>query len=174
VESNGQRRENKKFEKVKSLIPPGNEILDLVAADMNQDGFTDFALVLRNENENTNGDELRPLLIVAGNKNGEFKLLQRNDSVVLCKNCGGVFGDPFQSITFTDGLLAVEHNVGNNLRWSRNISFRFDQDLQEFILNDDASYSYQRASSSKQVTTTGKKEEDGKRLFRDFSFTKYR
>ena len=173
-DANGQGKGNKQLDKVKLLIPPGNEILDVVSGDMNADGFTDYAMVLRNENEDNNGDELRPLLLITGNKSGELTLLQRNDSVVLCKNCGGVFGDPFQQITFKNGMLLIENNIGSNWRWSRNISFKYDSFLQDFVLNDDTSFSYQKYNSNKQTAVLTTADEQSKQLFRNFSFMKNR
>ena len=165
---------NKKLDKVKQFIPPAYEILDALSGDMNADGFTDYIMVLRNENEDINGDELRPLLIIAGNRNGQLSLLERNDSVVLCKNCGGVFGDPFERLTFKDGLLRVEHNVGNNWRWSRDISFKYDDRLHEFVLNNDAFSSYDKSNSNKQTAVLTPQAEDNKSLFKNFSFRKTR
>jgi hypothetical protein len=169
---NLRAQKGKEFDKIKSFIPPSYQILDLIAGDMNQDNLNDYALVLKSVDEDVNGNELRPLLIITGARNGNFTLLERNDSVVLCRNCGGIFGDPFQQLSFKNGLLKVENSVGSTWKWSRDISFRYDNTLKTFVLNDDTFSSDKKYASHKETAVLIKNGEDGKKLFKNFSFVK--
>jgi hypothetical protein len=36
---------------------------------------------------------------------------------VLCRQCGGVFGDPFESLDINRGVLVLNHYAGSNWRW---------------------------------------------------------
>lgn len=161
----------KEWEKIKSFIPLGYKLLDLVSGDLNEDGFVDFAIVLKNQNEDNNGDALRPLLLITGSKHNKLTLRERNDSVVLCKNCGGIFGDPFQSVTIKEGVLSVKHNVGSSWRWGRTISFIYDIALEEFVLNSDIKVSYHEFKNNLPAPAANK-EIENHQSFRSYSFAK--
>lgn len=61
---------------------------------------------------------MRPLLLYNVAEDGSQKLEVRNDSVVLCLTCGGIFGDPFEGVEFKDDSLLIYHYGGSNRRWS--------------------------------------------------------
>ena len=48
-----------------------------------------------------------PLFVLACTSTGKFKLIARNDSVVLCKSCGGILGDPYQGIAIKNGYSSL-------------------------------------------------------------------
>jgi len=56
---------------------------------------------------NLSDEIVRPLLILLGKKGGGFSLYARNVSVFLCRNCGGMFGDPFEGITIKGQVFFV-------------------------------------------------------------------
>ena len=71
-------------------------------------------------------DEIpRPLFILKEGEPGIFKTLVRNDSVVMCGSCGGVFGDPVDNIVAEEGSFTVYHMGGSRFRWTRNIKFEY-------------------------------------------------
>ena len=69
-------------------------------------------------------DTARHLLIIQGEKDGTFKIVANNDSIVLCFGCGGVFGDPYAGITVKDNYFSIEHYGGSAWRWTRIITFK--------------------------------------------------
>ena len=111
-----------KSNKFDSYIPPNYRIMDLSSADLNNDHYIDYVLVLQSIGEAWDGNEARPLLIILGSAKERFSLLARNDNIVLPKNGGGVFGDPYKGLSLKNGYIAVEHSVGVNWKWDRIIS----------------------------------------------------
>jgi hypothetical protein len=120
---------------IQSFIPKNFKLLDSASGDFNQDGNKDVVLIL---DSNQTGDT-RPLLILLGNSNKQFTLFARNDSVVLCKFCGGVCCDPYSHVVIKKEYFSIEQYGGdNNERWTRVITFKFDKIANQFVLHKDA------------------------------------
>ena len=66
----------------------------------------------------------RLLVILFGTEKGYFQS-ERSPSALLCKYCGGVFGDPFAGITIANNVLSIFHYGGSAWRWSIIDKFRF-------------------------------------------------
>lgn len=117
-----------------SLIPCGWSILEdfdgeLVKAegDLNKDGITDIAVVI----ESTEEDEEAPpraLLIAFGNNDGTYTLSIISDKVILKRDEGGTWGDPFESLSIDRGSVLVSDYGGSNWRWYNKYRFRFQDD----------------------------------------------
>src|SRR5436190_14825570 len=110
---------------LKTFVPKGFKILDSAKCDINQDGFTDYIVVLKNDNEAVGTEYSRPLLIIEGQKSNILKLAAKNDRLVLCFDCGGVFGDPYAAITVKKNYFSIEHYGGSNERWTRVVTFKY-------------------------------------------------
>lgn len=118
---------------VANFIPPRYGILahSRTSGDLNRDGRADLALVLRPLEEDTTthpDDDLpaRLLLVLFGTPTG-YSLADQTDRAVLCKSCGGMYGDPFQGLTIEKGTLSIAHYGGSNWRWRINSKFRYQQ-----------------------------------------------
>jgi hypothetical protein len=103
---------------IQNFIPAGYVLLDSASGDLNRDSYRDLVLVLKKNREEDSVDVPRPLLLLLGSAAG-YSLAGRNDNVVLCYSCGGVFGDPYQGITIKNGYFSIEHYGGSNWRWTR-------------------------------------------------------
>lgn len=159
-----------KANKITSFIPSGYSVLDSRTGDLNKDNYPDAILILKAKEEETNEDLARPLLLLEGTASGNYKLLARNDSVVLCKGCGGIFGDPYDGITIKNGYFSVEHYGGSSWRWTRIITFKYDLKSQSFKLHRDAGVSYHNiAPKIKMETVVHNKEDFGKVRFEEFN-----
>src|SRR4030095_14481247 len=122
----------------RSFIPAGYDTLyeGVARGDLNKDGIEDIAMVLGGKWENQENwmekeaeDSTLPkrkLLILFGGKDG-YKKAGTGDKVILCKECGGVFGDPFAGIEIKNGLLTIYHYGGSSWRWSYTHKFRYQQ-----------------------------------------------
>ena len=155
-----------------SFVAPGFSILDSASGDINKDGKKDLIVILKNNLEEDNGDSTRPLLILLGNERNKYDLGGRNDSVVLCKACGGVFGDPYAGMTVKNNFFSIEHYGGSNWRWTRIITFRYDLKLKQVLLHRDAGESFHTSDPNKTITTVHNKEDFGKLLFPNYSYNK--
>src|SRR5436309_2057527 len=94
------------------FLPKGYAILDTASGDLNFDNFQDLILVLTTIGEDTARDAddyKRPLLILLGHADKSFSLAARNDDVVYCFQCGGVFGDPYDGVDIKSGFFTVHH-----------------------------------------------------------------
>lgn len=66
---------------------------------------------------------VRPLLLYRVGAHGERTRVLRNDSLVLCDECGGVFGDPYEGISFERDTLKLRHYGGSAWRWASEHAF---------------------------------------------------
>ncbi len=111
---------NEKFIK---FVPENYTVLDSAQADFNKDGLMDVALVI--EKMNTD-DEERAILILQKYKAG-YVINTLNKTTLYCKTCGGIFGDPYNGITFNQNILKVHNYGGSSWRWSNTHIFRYQK-----------------------------------------------
>ena len=65
--------------------------------------------------------------------NGRWELWKSSRTAVLADNAGGVWGDPFSSLSITKGRLIIEHYGGSNWRWSTTDIYRFQNNAFQLI-----------------------------------------
>jgi len=124
-------------------VPGGWEIMDTMTGDLNRDKYSDLLIVLSRVGEFGNDSDLvRPLLILTGNSAGELIFRERNDNVVLCYHCGGVMGDPYDGLAIRNGYFSVQHYGGSSWRWSKIITFRYNESQKTWFLHRDAGESF--------------------------------
>ena len=157
---------------LRSFIPADYSILDSASGDMNKDGRRDLLVILKNNHEENNGDIVRPLLVLMGGEKKLYELAARNDSVVLCKGCGGVFGDPYAGMTVKNNFFSIEHYGGSNWRWTRIITFRYDVKTGKIYLHKDAGDSFHVDDPGKTKPYSYTKEDYEKLLFSNYSYDK--
>lgn len=125
---------NKTGKHSESFVPKGWEIIGQTKGDINKDGLEDFMLAIKDIEEDMNDDKeySRLLLVLFGTKDKLLTLYVSTGKAILCKRCGGVFGDPFQSLVLKDGELSIEHFGGSTERWGITDFFRWNG--KDFIL----------------------------------------
>ena len=163
---------NKSFGQYKDFrqfVPKDFTILDSSSGDLNRDGIKDMVMILKNKFEKFNYDTTRPLILLQGNKNGQFRLISRNDHVVLCLGCGGVFGDPYQGITIKKGFFSIEHYGGSGWRWTRIVTFKYNAVKKQFYLHKDAGQSWHSSDPNQSTENIFNKEGYGKLHFEQYS-----
>jgi hypothetical protein len=144
-------------------------LLDSASGDINKDGIRDLVMVLKNKlEENKDTETTRPLLLLVGNGKGLYRLFARNDSVVLCKQCGG-FDDPYQGISIKKGVFSINHYGGLTWKWTRIITFRYNSDKKQFILYRDAGISFASYDPDKTIDIFNNKERFNKVSFSMYS-----
>src|SRR5689334_6240281 len=84
---------------VQPFVEKNTTVLAVERGDLNRDTREDAILVL----EPADPDQPRPLLILVRNEKGTLRLTKRSAKAVLCRNCGGIMGDPFQGISIGKG-----------------------------------------------------------------------
>lgn len=143
---------------VARFVLPGYEVLDFASGDLNRDEFpTDVVLALHKTDEAD--DDLRPLLLLLRGPDGRLKFAARNDNVVMCKGCGGAFGDPWSGIVIKDGYFSAEHYGGSSARWTHIVTFGYDAEKPGWLLHKVGGDSFM-VSDPDTVETTVKTVED--------------
>lgn len=114
---------------INAFVPAHWEIMEQAKGDLNNDGIPDAALVLKDKAENQTGIDTenipRLLVIIFGVQGGGYTLSAAKKDAILCKTCGGVFGDPFSGIKITRGTVVIDHYGGSRDRWGYTHRWRF-------------------------------------------------
>lgn len=124
---------------LKAFIPAGCDTLGTAIGDLNKDGMPDLAVAIYDKAEADSMDNPRLLLVLFKTAEG-YMLAGRSEQILLCKGCGGMFGDPFAGIEIKKGVLGVDHYGGSAWRWSNTLSFRYQNN--GFYLIGKRDYSY--------------------------------
>ena len=127
------------------FIPENYSILDTVKGNLNRDKFDDYILILKKVNEietsnySDNKPEKRHLLILIGNSKGKLELKGKSENSVLCYDCfGAIHGDSYERVVIKNGYFSIEYfTTGGIDRWSRIITFKYDQSSKNWILHKD-------------------------------------
>ena len=106
------------------FVPSGWSILKTASVKFNNDTLTDYVMVLNHNNEDDMPNTNRILLIVYRTNEGYSRSCVSYEAV-MCKDCGGVFGDPFEGIEIKKNVLWVYHYGGSSWRWSYTHKFRY-------------------------------------------------
>src|SRR5688572_5846129 len=81
---------------IASLLPAGHEVIATETADLNGDGHADYLVVTETKVplDDDYFEHPRSLFIVTTSADRKPHIAARNDRVVFCRECGGIFGDP--------------------------------------------------------------------------------
>lgn len=113
------------------FVPGGQIVIAQARADLDADGRDDVLLVLEADREATKGnepDELpRRLLILRRDASGALQLVKQSEQAVLCRQCGGVMGDPFESVEAKKGSFTITHYGGSAWRWASRYQFNYSR-----------------------------------------------
>ena len=114
-------------EEAKAFVLPGYEMLDYVIGDINNDKKPDALLVLKQTGEDSiDTDPCRPLLVLTRQVNGTLVKAAQSDSAILCRHCGGVFGDPYEGISIQKNVFTISFYGGSSWRWAYRYTFSFN------------------------------------------------
>lgn len=103
--------------------------------DLNADGRPDVVLALaptaRTEAgpapaTNDNIPFPRLLVVLWRTPNG-YELAAAARQALLCRGCGGQYGDPFNGLDIAKGVLSISHYGGSSWRWTVTAKFRYQQ-----------------------------------------------
>ena len=128
------------------FVPKNYDTLAVVYGDLNKDGTKDCVLALRHKSESKEMQEVdvdsmppRILIVLIGSPTG-FTLGATSYKALLCKYCGGIFGDPFAQIKIANNVLEVSHYGGSAWRWAYTHKFRYQN--KDWFLIGKTSLSY--------------------------------
>lgn len=123
-------------DELKPFILPKYEVLDFATGDLNGDARPDAVLILKDPNEDSTFDERlpRPLLILVRQANGKLKQVLRNDTAVMGRHDGGVFGDPYQEMDISKNGFNLYFYGGSAWRWAYEYRFAWKPAKQSWYL----------------------------------------
>jgi hypothetical protein len=127
----------------KDFIPKGWILRDTAAGDINADSFKDVVFVLqkRDSIETTDDDGYevkilpRILVVAFGDRHGKFLIKDMNKRMLIHDNFPPSFGDSFQSISITAGILTIGffYDYINGNFYGYTYRFRFQHGELELI-----------------------------------------
>ena len=122
------------------FVPAGFQALDFVAADLDSDGRQDAVLILRRTDEDdvANGEAPRPLLLLLRQPDGRLAQVRRTERLVYCRACGGMMGDPYESLTAGRGRFTVSFAGGSaSSHWAVAYTFAYDGAAKDWLLEEE-------------------------------------
>lgn len=120
------------------FLDAGSSILAVQHGDLNADGRSDVVLVV--DHVTTGDDTLgevspRTMLLLLRAQDHGLRIAGRNDKLVPCARCGGMFGDPFGYIGIDDAEFTVVTEGGSREHWSNEYVFAYDKSGKIWLLN---------------------------------------
>jgi hypothetical protein len=122
------------------FVPAGFRALDFVTADLDADGAQDAVLILRRTDEDdvANGEARRPLLVLLRQPDGRLAQARRTERLVYCRACGGMLGDPYQSLTAARGRFTLSLAGGSaSSHWAVEYTFAYDRAAKDWLLEEE-------------------------------------
>lgn len=116
---------------VQDFVPKGWHLLAQTTGELNKADKEVTALALASDAENVPLEKLqetpRLLVLLFQAPEERLQLSALSDKVLLCKACGGVFGDPFEGLSIERGVVVVKHYGGSSDRWAYVYRFRYQE-----------------------------------------------
>ena len=157
---------------IRAFLLPGYSALDHRTGDLNGDGKKDVILILKRDDEDSLMEEepARPFLILIRDGRGQLKQSVRNDSLVMCRYCGGVFGDPYADLEISNKGFTIFFYGGSGWRWSYDYRFNYEAVKKDWYLAKETGISFQSGDpENTREETIITKEELGNLSVKDFS-----
>jgi hypothetical protein len=82
------------------------------------------------------------MLLLIRQLNGKLKLQKRNDQIVMCRECGGIYGDPFSDVSIIDNSFTVHFYGGSAWRWSDAYYFTYNLPLKDWFISTESESTY--------------------------------
>ncbi len=141
---------------VAPFVEAGTKAIAVERGDLNGDGREDFILVLEKENPAKDKYDFplnqRPLLILTRGADGKLSVAKRNERLVMCSECGGAFGDPFEGITVGRNTFTADFYGGSAWRWKYSYRFNYSRADRTWQLVRTEELSYHTSDPDKMKT----------------------
>jgi len=125
-----------------SFIPSTYKMRDSLVIDFNKDGNQDFIMVLESSLQDSLEEGYpRILIVLQGIDYFNYKMKAYNDSLLLCKNCGGFF-DPYEGISFREDTLLISQWGGSAWRWGIDYSCVYNRTNDEWYIVKEYTFSH--------------------------------
>ncbi|MCM3270947.1 TolB family protein [Paenibacillus elgii] len=112
-----------------SLIPAGKALSLLsngqkaiTRGDLNKDGIDDLAIIVEDPKDSMTE---RDLILFFGNAAGAYEQSIYAKEAIMCKDCGGVFGEPLEELSIKNNTLLFTFHGGSSDRWYSKYRFQY-------------------------------------------------
>lgn len=119
--------------KLADYIPDNYFVLDSAMSQFNNETIVAYVIAPEEEKKDPNDESHDRMLLVLRKIGNTYEKMASNAKVVLCKSCGGVFGDPFVGIGLKNNVLNISHYGGSAWRWGNSQTFRYQNKQWELI-----------------------------------------
>lgn len=118
----GLSRRDASDAELSAFLPAGATLRLAARGDVDGDGDQDAAIVL-DAGDGEAARQPRPLLVLRRDVNGRLQRAIESPRAIACLRCGGMAGDPLQSVRIEPGALTLRFEGGSRESWSS--EFRF-------------------------------------------------
>jgi hypothetical protein len=112
-------------QEIKPFIEANSKVLDIASADLNGNGTNDYVFVVERNADGKPQDPIRTVIVLIRARSGILKVVAKNDRAVLCKGCGGVWGDPFETVEAKKKKFIIHHFGGSREKWNCSYTFGY-------------------------------------------------
>ncbi len=160
---------------IKPFVQNGYDVLDFKTGDLNGDKKVDAILILKLKGEDTVVTEdyiepKRPLLLLVRQANGRLKLERQNDQIVMCRECGGMYGDPYSELSIEENGFAISFYGGSAWRWTRGYSFIYNAAKKDWFIAVETESTYWNGDPNKTFNSVSIPADE----FGEISFSKFK
>jgi hypothetical protein len=146
---------------ITASIAKGQEPIDTLSGDLNEDGITDLVLVTGLPKE----DSLqfskhtlpRHLLVFSGRENGDYAFAFRNEKAIPCIGCCGMT-DPYAGMSIRKGQLIINEYCASNWKSISEHRFRYAPKLHDWLLDTVVTETFAFHYEHYELDTTTKKD----------------
>jgi hypothetical protein len=128
----------------KQLVAGIGTVIQVCVADVNGDSTDDYVVAVQIERDSGNdvSDESDRALVVIVKKSGAYAIAAKSDKAIFCSTCGGVMGDPFESIEAGNKWFSISHSGGSRNRWSCTFKFGYSRRDKNWQLIEVENFTY--------------------------------
>jgi hypothetical protein len=124
----GELRLPERSKSYMDFVPAGWDTLGVTKGDLNKDGKEDVVLALKSKSESDDGDmdnDPDRYVVILFKEGSTYRKVLSLGNILMCRHCGGVFGDPYNYVLIEKGVLHIDHYGGSAWRWSETRKFRY-------------------------------------------------
>ncbi|MCC5920625.1 MAG: hypothetical protein LAT68_10065 [Cyclobacteriaceae bacterium] len=146
-----------------------HRFLFATSGDLTKDRREDLIVIteFKETNDEDSANWMRRISIFDNYKDSsEVVLSFQSDSLVLCSSCGGSMGDPFVGIIIESPIFTISHYGGSSWRWTREQSFIYNAQVENWMIYRDAESSYHSSKPADAAEKVRTKKDLGNQLIK--------
>lgn len=148
------------------FVPAGSRIRLSARGDLDADGDEDALLAL-DDGQDATADMPRALLLLRRDPTGRLQVAAESPRAILCRSCGGMIGDPLQSIQIQSAGFTLRFEGGSRELWSSEYGFAYAREQSRWRLRSVVHAGFDRADGEN-ATRSLTQEEIGDVTLADF------